>query len=63
VDRGKEWTAEITEQRPDERVAWKNTEGGDNSGVITFHRIGEGKAKVTDRSTPSQKVWRRQPAI
>ena len=43
----KEWTAEITEQRPDERVAWKNTEGADNAGVITFHRIGEGKAKVT----------------
>jgi len=43
----KEWTAEITEQRPDERVAWKNVEGADNAGVITFHRIGEGKAKVT----------------
>jgi uncharacterized membrane protein len=43
----KEWTAEITEQRPDERVAWKNVDGADNAGVITFHRIGEGKAKVT----------------
>jgi uncharacterized membrane protein len=43
----KEWTAEITEQRPDERVAWKNVDGADNAGVVTFHRLGEGKAKVT----------------
>lgn len=43
----KEWTAEITEQRPDERVAWKNVDGADNAGVITFHRLGDGKARVT----------------
>jgi uncharacterized membrane protein len=34
-----EWDAEITEQRPDERVAWRNTDGTDNAGVVTFHRI------------------------
>ncbi len=34
-----EWDAEITEQRPDERIAWKNTDGKDNAGVVTFHRI------------------------
>jgi uncharacterized membrane protein len=43
----KEWTAEITEQRPDERVAWKNVDGADNAGVITFHRTGEGTTRVT----------------
>jgi uncharacterized membrane protein len=42
-----EWTAEITEQRPDERVAWKATEGHGNSGVVTFHRLSEGETKVT----------------
>jgi uncharacterized membrane protein len=45
--KSKEWTAEITEQRPDERVAWKNVEGAENAGVVTFHRIGDGRSKVT----------------
>ncbi|MEX2447330.1 MAG: SRPBCC family protein [Solirubrobacterales bacterium] len=43
----KEWTAEITEQRPDERVAWKNVDGAENAGVISFHRVGEGRARIT----------------
>jgi uncharacterized membrane protein len=36
-----EWDAEITEQKPDERVAWRNVDGKDNAGVVTFHRIDE----------------------
>jgi uncharacterized membrane protein len=43
----KEWTAEITEQRPDERIAWKNVDGADNAGVVTFHRTGDGKSRVS----------------
>ena len=35
----REWRAEITEQRPDERVAWKSEDGKTNAGVVTFHRI------------------------
>ena len=42
-----EWTAEITEQRPDERVAWKAIEGHGNAGVVTFHRLGENETRVT----------------
>ena len=34
----REWDAEITEQTPDERVAWRATDGADNAGVVTFHR-------------------------
>jgi uncharacterized membrane protein len=34
-----EWDAQITEQVPDERVAWRNTDGKDNAGVVTFHKI------------------------
>jgi uncharacterized membrane protein len=41
------WTAEIVEQRPDERVAWKAIEGHGNAGVVTFHRLGEGETRVT----------------
>ncbi|MGI8714892.1 MAG: SRPBCC family protein [Solirubrobacteraceae bacterium] len=41
-----EWDAVVTEQKPDERVAWKNVDGKDNAGVVTFHRIDEGTTKV-----------------
>jgi uncharacterized membrane protein len=41
-----EWEAEITEQRPDERIAWKTTGGKGHSGVVTFHRLGEDQTRV-----------------
>jgi len=40
------WNAVITEQRPDERIAWKSTEGAKNAGVVTFHRLSDQKSKV-----------------
>ena len=42
-----EWNAEITEQRPDERVAWRSTNGTTNSGVVTFHRLSDSMTRVT----------------
>jgi uncharacterized membrane protein len=41
-----EWDAVITEQRPDERVAWKSTTGATNAGVVTFHRISDDTTRV-----------------
>jgi uncharacterized membrane protein len=41
-----EWEAEITEQRPDERIAWTSTSGKGNSGVVTFHRLGEDATRI-----------------
>jgi uncharacterized membrane protein len=41
-----EWDAEITEQKPDERVAWRNTDGKDNAGVVTFHRLDDARTRV-----------------
>jgi uncharacterized membrane protein len=41
-----EWDAEITEQKPDERVAWRNTDGTDNAGVVTFHRLDDARTRV-----------------
>jgi uncharacterized membrane protein len=41
-----EWKAEITEQKPDQRVAWRSTEGKDNAGVVTFEPLGERRTKV-----------------
>jgi uncharacterized membrane protein len=42
-----EWEAEITEQRPDERIAWKSTNGTTNAGVVTFHRLDDSTTRVT----------------
>jgi uncharacterized membrane protein len=42
-----EWDAEITEQRPDERVAWKSISGASNAGVVTFHRLDDEATRVT----------------
>jgi uncharacterized membrane protein len=41
-----EWDAEITEQKPDERVAWRNPDGKENAGVVTFHRIDDDTTRV-----------------
>jgi uncharacterized membrane protein len=45
--RTKEWRAEITEQLPDNRVAWRSEDGADNAGVVTFHKIEDGRSRVT----------------
>ncbi len=42
----KEWDAKITEQRPDERIAWTNIDGATNAGVVTFHRLDENKTRI-----------------
>ena len=41
-----EWDAEIVEQHPEERVAWRNTTGKDNAGVVTFHKLDDSKTRV-----------------
>jgi uncharacterized membrane protein len=42
-----EYDAVVTEQIPDERVAWRSTSGKPNGGVVTFHRLGEDVTRVT----------------
>jgi uncharacterized membrane protein len=42
----KQWNAVITEQKPDQRIAWKSTDGVKNAGVVTFHRLSDSKSKV-----------------
>jgi len=41
-----EFDAEITEQHPDERVAWKSTSGPQQAGVVTFHRLDDKNTRV-----------------
>ena len=43
----KTWEATITEQTPDQRVAWKATSGAPNAGVVTFHRLDDSTTRVT----------------
>src|SRR5215475_4176098 len=42
----KEWNAVITEQLPDQRIAWRNITGATNAGVVTFHRINNNTTRV-----------------
>jgi uncharacterized membrane protein len=42
----REWDAEITEQIPDERVAWTSRSGAHNAGAVTFHRLDDSHTKV-----------------
>ncbi|MEX2293920.1 MAG: SRPBCC family protein [Acidimicrobiales bacterium] len=42
----REWDAEITEQQPDQRIAWKATDGTQNAGVVTFHRLDDDQTRV-----------------
>lgn len=43
----REFDAKITEQLPDERVAWTSTGGLRQAGVITFHRLDDNHTRVT----------------
>jgi len=42
----REFDAEITEQHPDERVAWRSTDGTSQAGVVTFHRLDAHRTRV-----------------
>ncbi|MEV0965957.1 SRPBCC family protein [Streptomyces sp. NPDC049910] len=42
----RQFEAKITEQIPDERVAWTTVEGERQAGVVTFHRLSDGRTKV-----------------
>lgn len=41
-----EWDAEITEQIPDKRIAWRSDGGASNAGVVTFHRLSDDRSRV-----------------
>lgn len=42
----RDYTAEITEQIPDERIAWKSVDEPQNAGVVTFHRLNDDQTRV-----------------
>jgi uncharacterized membrane protein len=42
----REFDAEITEQRPDERIAWTSVTGPKQAGLVTFHPIDATTSRV-----------------
>ena len=42
-----EWDAEITEQIPDARIAWRSISGRPNAGVVDFHRLSDTQTQVS----------------
>jgi uncharacterized membrane protein len=42
----REWDARISEQIPDNRIAWHATEGARNAGVVTFHPIDDDVTRI-----------------
>jgi uncharacterized membrane protein len=41
-----EWEAEITDQEPDRRVAWRALEGHYTSGTVTFESLGDNQTRI-----------------
>lgn len=39
--------AQITEQHPDQRIAWTSTDGVTHAGAVTFQRIGDAQTRLT----------------
>jgi uncharacterized membrane protein len=52
-----EWDAEITEQIPDKRVAWRSGGGASNAGVVTFHRLSDDSARVMLQMAYDPESW------
>lgn len=40
------WTAEIVDQTPDLRIAWKAVEGTENAGAVVFERLGPDRTRI-----------------
>ncbi|MGZ8216005.1 SRPBCC family protein [Methylomagnum sp.] len=43
----KEWDTEITEQVPDQRIAWRTVQGAQNHGVVNFESLDAARTRVT----------------
>ncbi len=47
--RPREWDAEIVEQIPDQRIAWRSIEGEPNGGIVTFQPVAADRTEVHAR--------------
>jgi uncharacterized membrane protein len=42
----REWDAEIVDQEPDQRIAWRSLDGAGNGGIVTFQPTGATGTRV-----------------
>ena len=43
----REWDAEIVDQQPDQRIAWRSVDGAGNGGIVTFQPVGPNATRVS----------------
>lgn len=43
----KEWDAEIVDQIPDQRIAWRSVAGATNAGTVNFTPLAENQTRIT----------------
>lgn len=49
MGRVRQWRAEITEQVPEQRIAWRSRSGAPGAGLVTFHRLTPDRTRVVLR--------------
>ena len=59
----KEWDAIITEQIPDEHMAWTNATGARNAGVVTFHRLRDNHTRIMLQLDYELRAWLKTSGI
>jgi uncharacterized membrane protein len=42
----REFDADIVEQSPDQRIAWRSVDGTGHAGVVTFHRLDDSHTRI-----------------
>jgi uncharacterized membrane protein len=45
----RQWTAEIVDQTPDTRIAWRSTSGERNDGAVLFEALPDGRTRIVLR--------------
>ena len=50
----REWQAEIVEQVPDQKIAWRATSGNGPNGLVVFEPLGPDSTLVTSRCPTSR---------
>ncbi len=58
----REWMADITEQQPDSRIAWRATGEITHAGVVTFHEIDPQTTRVMLQLDVEPRDWKEKVA-